>query len=177
MDGLLLGNELPSNAFAAAVTEKADQGTSLVPVETIDRTVQSPLRILIGGRRQRIVNPGDPIVLLKCRQDGLLIDGRNLELFHDRATNSQLLPVRIPGWGTTERSFTVGAVQVPTQVENGKARSRLGFRSKQGLGVRSAVLGNDEASPFGKRQVGIGLERPAFGLVCRALAAVFGETL
>jgi hypothetical protein len=72
-----------------------DQQNELAAIEVIDRSSQPVLWIFIGLARQRIVNAVRPILLLECRQDGLLRKRFLLEALNDPAANAQLAAFRI----------------------------------------------------------------------------------
>src|SRR5208282_1471530 len=64
----------------------------------IDRIVQSPLGILLGMRRQRIVDLDWPALFLECCQDPLLVDRRHFELLDYDLTHTKFLPLTVPFW-------------------------------------------------------------------------------
>ena len=63
---------LPANHLPGAVAEKADEMVFLVPVETIDRPVQTLLRARVSTRRQRVVDAAGPAFFLEGIEDRLL---------------------------------------------------------------------------------------------------------
>src|SRR5262245_61368483 len=93
-----LVDELPQHAFTGAVAIEANQLPLLIPVETLDRVVQSALWILFGLWRQRIVDPRRPPHLLKHGKNHLLIDGRPFELLHQHIAECQPAAVGVPKW-------------------------------------------------------------------------------
>ena len=76
-----LGWHFPAYALSTAIAEKANQGVNLIAIQCINRVVESPLGILLGTDRQRIIDSRRPLIFFKCTEDCALRIGRHFEPF------------------------------------------------------------------------------------------------
>lgn len=67
----------PSNTLPFSITIESKHPVSLVPIQTHNRLMQPPLRILLPMRWQRIINPHRPTFLLEDGENALLIRSRS----------------------------------------------------------------------------------------------------